>query len=112
MPWTGSWEALIGKSLLIIAAVVVVAAYAWLMVWIGKTAGRAAEAARRTGVSPKWAREVTAHLRALLAPPAADAAATEFVVLPEALRKRTQQLLQDAPGQAEDRRARRAAGWL
>jgi hypothetical protein len=101
----------IGKSLVIGGATVVLVAYTLLVLWLGHRAGVAVEAKRRRGVSPRWAREVTVFLRRLLAPAAPDASAEDFIVLPEAVRKQTTKLLGEAPGEAEARAERRAAGW-
>lgn len=88
-----------------------IAAYSYVMFWLGKRAGKTLEARRRQGISPEWADKVKAYLSRLLEPPADTADLDDMVVLPQPLKDDARKLYATAPGVAEERaRLRRQIG--
>ena len=80
-----------------------IAAYSYVMFWLGKRAGKTLEARRRQGISPEWANQVKTYLSRLLEPPADNADLDDMVVLPQRFKDDGRKLYAAAPGVAEER---------
>jgi hypothetical protein len=98
------------KTILFLAALIVLASYTWLWFWLGKKSGKALEAAARKGVDPKWVEQVEHYIADLVHPPASAADLDDMVVMPEEKREIGKKLLFSAPG-ASARRTERRAGY-
>lgn len=99
------------KSVLFLAALIVLAGYTAAVAYAGVRVGRAREARDRNGVDPKWARQCEDFVREVVTPPATEAALNDMVVLPEVLRAKGRTLLYEAPGAAERRQRLRVLGY-
>lgn len=99
------------KTVLFLAALIVLASYTAVIAGAGVRAGRAREAAARNGISPQWAKRCEDFLHAVVSPPQTEAELDDMVVLPDPVKEAAKKLLYEAPGAAERRADRRRRGY-